>query len=372
MIHTIDRVEIFVLSGADQKSGFASDMPAPLVSHTILRLTTTDGLVGVAGADSYTEYEIDTAIAETLRTMAPIILGRSILNREQIWNDVYPKVYPRAPQAHSLIDVAIWDALSRLAGMPLCKFLGGARENIRSYASTPLLKSPEAYVDVVSQLREEGYSAIKFHCWCEEAQDLRMIEAVRKAYGAGETRFMLDVEQRYNLSSALRVGRVLSDFDYAWFEAPLNDCDLAGYKKLTAELRVPIVCAGNSLTDPRLIAFGLSHNCWDLVRIDATTCGGITPALKVMNMASASGVQVELQCWGHALVQAANLHLMLGQGNCTYFEQPMNPEFLEIGVLAGIRTDSDGFVTYPDRPGLGITLDDNALSKLALTRLDIA
>ena len=88
MIHTIDRVEIFVLSGADQKSGFAADMPAPLVSHTILRLTTTDGLVGVAGADSYTEYEIDTAIAETLRTMAPIILGRSILNRDHIWNDV--------------------------------------------------------------------------------------------------------------------------------------------------------------------------------------------------------------------------------------------------------------------------------------------
>jgi L-alanine-DL-glutamate epimerase-like enolase superfamily enzyme len=367
----IDRVEIFVLSGANQSPGFASDMPSPLVTHTVLRLTTADGLVGIAGADSFTDHAFDITIAETLRTMAPIVVGRSILERERIWNDIKPKVYPRAPQAQSLLDVAIWDALAKSAGLPLYQLLGGALSKIRSYASTPMLESTEAYVDLVAQLKEEGYSAIKFHCWCEEYPDLKLVAAIHKAYGDRDTRFMLDVEQRYTFESALRVGRTLDEYGYEWFEAPISDSNLAGYKKLASELRVPIVCAGNTLTDPSLIAFALSHDCWDRVRVDALTCGGITPALKVMHLAAAHGVKTELQCWGHALVQAANLHLMLGSGNCSYFEQPLDTVSLELGIIEGIRTDAAGFVTAPDLPGLGIELDDVAIAKHSLAKVEI-
>jgi L-alanine-DL-glutamate epimerase-like enolase superfamily enzyme len=164
---------------------------------------------------------------------------------------------------------------------------------------------------------------------------------------------------------------VLEELDYTWFEAPLIDTDLQGYQELRRRTNVPIIPAGNWLLAPGLIEAAIRMGCWSSARIDATIVGGITPARKIMALAAANSMNVEVQCWGYQLTQAVNLHLMLAYDNCTYFEQPIPYEPYEFGSPDAIRTDSSGYVHAPEGPGLGIRMDWDAVEKASFLRYEI-
>ena len=367
----IDRVEVYVCCPIQPGSTWTPDQPNPCTTHTIIRIFTGDGIVGAAGTDSYTFHGPDLVLAETLRDMIPDLKGQSAHERETLWQHFKPKAYGRSAQAQALIDVALWDIAAQASGQPLHTMLGSQRNQIEAYASTPVLSSPHAYVEYVSEWVEKGFKALKFHCWCDPEKDAQMVEAVHRAHGEKGLALILDVEQKYDLSASLRMGRLLSDYDYAWFEAPLDDYDLNGYQALTEQARVPILAAGNAITDPLLVEYAMENRCWSRVRVDAMTCGGITPALAIMRRAAQSGLNVELQSWGHSLAQAANLHLMLSQPNCTYFEQACEFEAFEFATANPIRANDKGLVTAPFLNGLGLEIDWRTIQKTALAHLHI-
>ncbi|QRY82239.1 mandelate racemase/muconate lactonizing enzyme family protein [Pseudomonas sp. PDNC002] len=367
----IERAEVFVCAPERPGSTWTPEQPEPCTTHTFLRLTTQEGLVGCAATDSYTSHYPDAVLAETLRDLLPELPGRSAHQRQALWQLLRPKAYARSAQAQALIDVALWDIAAQAAGKPLYQLLGAHRSSIQAYASTPVLASPEAYVDYVEQWMEQGFRALKFHCWCDPRRDRLLLEQVQRAHGDKGLALMLDVEQRYDLEQALEIGQVLETFGYAWFEAPLDDYDLAGYRELSHRLQVPVLAAGNAITDPLLVDYALQRQCWSRVRVDAMTCGGITPALAIMRNAAAHGVLAELQSWGHSLAQAANLHLMLGQANCTYFEQACEYEAFEFATLNPLRADATGHVQAPQRPGLGLEIDWPEIERHALQRLSV-
>lgn len=126
------------------------------------------------------------------------------------------------------IDIALWDMAGRLAQLPLHRLLGGARDRVPAYASTPLLADAEAYVDYCAARLDEGYTAVKFHCWCERSRDVPMVETVHRAIAGKGLALMLDVEQRYTRDQALSAARRLEPLGLTWFEAPLLDSDLEG------------------------------------------------------------------------------------------------------------------------------------------------
>ena len=138
--------------------------------------------------------------------------------------------------------------------MPLYQFLGGAALEDPSPMPARHCCIPTRAISTTSRERiEEGYRAIKFHCWCNPALDLPMCEAVRAHFGDGLS-LMLDVEQRYDLRSALRVGRRIAELGFEWFEAPLPDTNIEGYRQLKRETGVPIIAAGNTWLDLQQLA----------------------------------------------------------------------------------------------------------------------
>jgi L-alanine-DL-glutamate epimerase-like enolase superfamily enzyme len=366
----IDRAEVFVVAPEVERYTWAEGMTDQYMANIILRLTSQDGLEGVAGAAMITSNGFDRAVGETLRFLLPEIIGASALAREAVWYRLRPLGTPLVPQAVSLIDIALWDMVAKAAGLPLYQFLGGARSKVLSYASTPLLHSDQGYIDYIRERMEEGYRAIKFHCWCNPERDLPMCEAVRGEFD-GKIALMLDVEQRYDLRSALRVGKRIAALDFEWFEAPLPDTDLEGYRQLKRETGVPIIPAGNTWLDLQQIAQAIRLDCWDSIRVDATICGGITPIRKIMALAEAYGKTVEVQCWGYTLTQAANLHVMLGYCNCRYFEQPSPYPAFEYGSLDMIRTDRQGYVHAPPGAGLGVGIDWAAVKRATILDFEI-
>ena len=368
---TIERIDVYAVGPKTERYAWASDMSEQYMTNNIVRIHTRGGLEGIGGAASYTEYAFDRAVAETMRPMLRPLLGASPLDRAALWNRLLTLNIPLAPQAHSAIDIALWDLAAKAAGLPLYRLLGAARDRIPSYASTPLLLDAQAYVDFVGELRRQGFIAVKFHAWCEVDRDLEMCRAVHERFRGSGMQLMLDVEQRYSRVDALRAARELEMMGFRWFEAPLPDTDLEGYRELRRQVGIPILPAGNWVLDPRLIELAVTMGCWSAVRVDATVVGGITPGRKVMALAEAHGLDAELQCWGYTLTQAANLHLMLAHRNCTYFEQPVPYPAFEHGVRDVIRTDAEGLVHAPPGPGLGIRVDWEAVEAATVLHYEV-
>lgn len=369
----IDRIEVYAVGPEIARYRWVWNMAEQFMTNTIIRVFTRGGLEGLAGAISFSEYGFSSAVAETLRRMAPDLLGQTPLNREALWFQMRRLDFPTAPQAQSLMDIALWDLTAKYANLPLYQLLGGARSKVLSYASTPLLEETAKYVEAVGELKAQGFKAIKFHCWCDLQRDMEMVRAVHAQYGNDPSlRFMLDVEMRYSPAEAYRAARELEQLDYEWFEAPLIDTDLGGYQELRKRVNIPIIPAGNWLLAPGLIEAAIHLGCWSSARIDTTIVGGFTPARKIMALAAANSMNVEVQCWGYTLTQAANLHLMLANDNCKYFEQAVPFEPYEFGSLDVIRTDSEGYVHAPSGAGLGIRVDWDAIRKASFLSYELS
>lgn len=369
--HRIERAEVFVVGPDVERYTWAEGMTGQFMSNIILRLTAASGLQGFAGAAMITPHCFDRAVGETLRHVLPDVLGRHPGERETVWKDMRNLGTPMVPQAHSLVDIALWDMAARQAQMPLYQFLGGARDKILSYASTPLLADNQAYIDYVGERHDEGFKAVKFHCWCVPERDLPMCTAVKKHFDGKDLELMLDVEQRYDLQGALKAARHLSDLDFRWFEAPLVDSDIEGYREIRRQSTVSVIAAGNTWTDLQMLTQAAKAGAWSALRVDATICGGITPLRKIMGLAEALGMDVEIQCWGYTLTQAANLHVMLAYRNCTYFEQPVPYPAFEYGSYDVIRTDKQGYVHAPKGHGLGIGIDWKAVEKASILQFEV-
>jgi L-alanine-DL-glutamate epimerase-like enolase superfamily enzyme len=367
----IDRAEVYVVGPDTEKYTWAEGMTGQYMANIVLRLTTNNGLEGVAGAAMITSNSFDRSVGETLRYLLPDIMGDTPAERENIWHRMRNLGTPQVPQAHSLIDIALWDMTARHSGLPLYQLLGGARHKLLSYASTPLLADNKAYIDYIAERQREGFKAVKFHCWCNPDRDLPMCEAAAKHFAGSGIELMLDVEQRYDLQGALKVGRRIGELGFRWFEAPLADTDVAGYREIKRRTTVPVIAAGNTWVDLQQLAAGIDADCWSALRVDATICGGITPLRKIMALAEAHGMTVEIQCWGYTLTQAANLHVMLAHPNCTYFEQPVPYPAFEYGAMSVIRTDSDGYVHAPEGSGLGIGTDWEAVKRAAILSFEV-
>ncbi|HAB11817.1 MAG TPA: hypothetical protein DCE47_09020, partial [Planctomycetaceae bacterium] len=214
----ITRIEVRTVAPEVQRFTWSFDLPEQFMTNTVVKIETDTGVEGVAGVSNYTSYDFDRYTAETIRHLAPVLIGRDPRERDQIYYDLRPRVFPLSPGALAVVDVALWDLAGRLAEKPLHELLGASRTSIPAYASTPLMDDVPAYLELIGQRLEMGFTAVKFHCWCLPEKDLELCRAARERFPG--TAFMHDVENNYSHEDALRVGGELAELDFTWFEAP--------------------------------------------------------------------------------------------------------------------------------------------------------
>ncbi len=365
----IERVEVRAVAPQVQRFTWSHDLPDQFSTNTIVRIFTDAGVEGVGGAWNATSFDYDRYTAETLRHLAPILVGRDPLDRESLRRDLWPRVFPIPAQALAAIDIALWDLAGKASGQPLYKLMGPVRDRIRSYASTPMLDDIPAYLDFVETLLEQGFTAVKFHTWCVPEQDVSLARAVRQRHTGGDVEFMLDAENNYDRESALWVAKELESLGFAWFEAPLPDYDLEGYRTLAQEVEMPVLPSGNWIMDLSTFEGAVKDGCWRAARTDALILGGVTPLRKAVGITRAEGVNCEIMSWGFSLNSTANLHVMLTTDNCSYFEQTMPYEPYEYGMVDVVRTQPDGYVYAPEKPGLGLDVDWEAMEHATIHSL---
>lgn len=372
-VTSIARIEAWALGPDVERFRYTSFSDEVFTTTTLLRITDAEGATGIGAYDSDTFGMWDHAPIETLRPLLPRLLGADAEDRDRVYALVSEDdTSPFPPAVRSTIDTALWDLASRRRGVPLREMLarGPTATSLPGYASVPLLDDEAAYEAALAGFVESGYGAVKLHAWGIPDRDAALLHTLRTAFP--ELVLMFDAEGRYDLEGARQVAVACDAVGARWFEAPLTDFDLAGYRQLRDEFAsLPILPAGDAFWQPELLANVLRLEPFSAVRFDVSFVGGPTPAVRLIRAAEHAQLDVELISYGHTVIQAADLQVALAFGRTSYFEQAVPVEPFEHGVTDVLRTSSDGLVHAPDGPGLGIGVDESAVDAIAFERLVI-
>lgn len=257
-----------------------------------------------------------------------------------------------ATQALAAFDIALYDLKAKRAGLPLAKLLGAHRDSVRTYNTSGgfLNASLEEVNERASRSLEEGIGGIKIKVGLpDSAEDLRRVRGVREHIGDGVP-LMVDANQQWDRATALRMGQRLDEFDLVWIEEPLDAYDVEGHARLTSTLGTPIA-TGEMLASVAEHERLIDGAACDIIQPDAPRVGGITQFLRLMTLADQRGLDL-------APHFAMEIHLHLA---ACYPRETWVEHFDWLDPLFNERLETkDGRMLVPDRPGLGVTLSDQA------------
>lgn len=344
----------------------------------IVEVDTDAGITGIAEAAGGGGARI---IEETLK---PMLVGQNPTMIERLYDMMYRRLFTRARRgpvatAMAAVDIALWDIAGKATGRPLYQLLGGYRDRVRAYASggfyeegkgiDALAREMQGYVDL-------GFTAIKMKigrqphellegselCRATIAEDLARVKAVREVLGPDRS-LAVDVNRCWDVSTSIKVGRKLQELDVAWLEEPVSTDDVAGSARIAAALDMPV--AGYE-TEQSASGFRelIERGAIDIVQPDVFLSGGFTETRRIANMAWAAGLPVIPHAFSSIITTVANLHLIGAIPNGGMLEYCQYPTVLmnEI-VVERPDIDSQGFVTIPSKPGLGIDLNRKVIER---------
>jgi L-alanine-DL-glutamate epimerase-like enolase superfamily enzyme len=351
----IKDVQLQVVEPPELVLQWRDEVPARQMVFTVVRLLTDEGVEGNCVTwlpDAGTE--IADAIHRLLR---PMVVGESLWNRELLWHRMTAlSGFTVSNKAISAVDIALWDAAGKAVDLPLYQLLGAYRERIKAYASTVSYATTQEYIDLALECRKQGFPAFKLHAHGTPDADIEICRAVREAVGDGMD-LMLDPVSTYAYDEALRVGRVLEELGFIWFEAPTRDEDIAGLKALTDRLDITVLAGETKARGIWEHAPYITAGAADMYRCVGDGIGGVTALRKLAALCEAHNRKLEPHSYGSTLIQAAHLHHMLASKNCDYFEMPVPIGLLDYGMRSGIPLEADGTVVAPTGPGLGYDID---------------
>lgn len=342
----------------DRKRSGLCPMPWDTV---VLKLTTDEGISGIATAMAARSAKITAAFIVDL--IAPVILGRDVTEREavyhELWNiDRHITFFPNFLPGP--IDVAFYDIASKAAELPLFRYLGAYRTALPVYASSLWLESPDDYVNEAKAYAQSGISAYKAHSPGPWRVDMEVHQALRDAMGPDHV-LMSDPVAEYPLEIAIRVGRHLEKLNYHWFEEPFRDFELAKYQKLCTALDIPIANTETTRGGSSGVAQAIHFNATDIVRADVSWKTGVTGTMKIAHLAEAHGLQCELHTTTMGPMDMANLHVSCAIRNCEYYEMFVPEDTFRFPMKDPWPIDQDGDIHVPEKPGLGVDLDWDAI-----------
>ncbi len=342
---------------------------------TLVRIKTDEGIEGVGECMVRLA---PTATREIVHALRPVLVGKDPYDVEVIWERLYGMMMNRGHdkgfylEAVSGIDIALWDIMGKAEGKPVAALLGGiANATFPVYASSVRFRGFEQTLADAKKFVEKGYRAIKIKVGQNPRRFVDDIEVVRTIRGelGSDIDLMVDANCGYDVGTAVAVGRKLEELDVRWFEEPIAPDDLQGYELLQRKLDIPI--AGGETQFSR---FGmrdiLSRRLIDIVQPNVSRAGGFTECRKIAALASAFHVPYAPHTGSSsAICIAASMQLAAALPTSLIFESmesdwsktQENPLRQRLAP-APIATFSDGNFTLDQRPGLGVTLNEEIVA----------
>jgi L-alanine-DL-glutamate epimerase-like enolase superfamily enzyme len=366
----ITRVTSAGLRHGTPAGGWTNEVRPDDCIHTLIGVFTDEGITGWGSA-----FTNDLLVQGALGVLRPLYEGENPLEPERVSEKLHAHTFwmgRGGSITHTIsgIDIAMWDILGKATGQPVGRLIGGRyRERVRPYASL-LMSEPRQLSEQLAAIGAQGFRAFKIG-WgpfgrTSATIDEAIVRAARDAVGA-DSLLMVDAgasdafwPQSYKW--AVRAAAMLAEYNVRWFEEPLPPDNLDDYLRLRNASEVPIA-GGEVLTRRQSFVPWLQQRALDIVQPDATKVGGLSEARRIAWMAEDCGVQYIPHGWNTALGLAADLHLASALPRTDLVEYLTGSPFIDDLVETPWTLDAEGMLRVPDGPGLGISLNFDAIER---------
>lgn len=344
--------------------------PRTEVPATVVRVDTDEGHRGVGGGD-------------TLRGVdpyLPLLLGTDPLRIEQQVRRLETiDLHGGRPWP---LEVALWDLIGAVTGQPVWRLMGGVSDRVAAYVSLGARREAEQTADTVAALRDDGVRACKLRLDARTPEaSIAILQAVRAAVGPAMA-LMVDLNQAWRMpgdiarpidvAAARRLADACGELDVTWLEEPLPAADHDGLARLRAISPVRIAGGEMTRTFDEMLADVLADR-YDVHQPDVAL-SGMWRGRTIAELALRRGRWYTPHTWTDGIGLLANLHTCAGVGGGPWLEYPCDPAGWTIdrrdAMLASPVALVDGTLVAQDRPGLGITLDDDAVARMRVERVE--
>ena len=343
----------------------------------VVEIETDAGLVG--WGEAYGPPMLNAAVID--HAYAPRLIGKDSLAGDAIWEDLYNLLRDHgqrglAIQALSAIDIALWDLRGKYFGAPVHVLMGGPiRSQVQAYA-TGLYRRSNDRAENHALLKDEaagylaaGFTAMKTKVGFGFEDDIALVEMLRATIG-DEVDLFVDANHGCDVVQAKRLARAMEPLNVGWFEEPVAPEDLEGYRQVRAVTSIPIAGGECSFTRhdfARILAAGAV----DIIQPDTASCGGLTEAKRIADLAWTRGARYNPHVWGTGIGLAAALQLLAvlpttapGFGaHQPLLEYDVTPHPFRQDLLVDPVRVEDGIAYVPDGPGLGIEIKREVLER---------
>ena len=335
----------------------------------VVKVTTAGGLVGWGESHHGRAH---TAVAKLIETtLSQLILGMDATDVVGVW----AKIYKMQLGSHGMgaacclamsgIDCALWDIRGQAAGMPIYKLLGGSYKGVPAYAGGVSLgyQPPGELCDEIAKNLALGYKAVKLRVGDSPQRDLERIAAVRQFVGK-DIAILTDANTGYSVADARAVMPGMDEHDVGWLEEPFPAHDARSYQMAATFGSTPLAAGENHYTRYEFNRV-IEDGSISILQPDLSKTGGLTEALRIAAMGSAYKLPVHPHSSMTGLNHAISIHFLAAIDNGGYFEGDVSKanKFRDELVSTPYTVDKDGKVWPPQKPGLGLEVDESFLAK---------
>lgn len=358
------------LTGGTVEGGWAEELVPDDNVHTIVEVLTDDGRAGLGSV-----FTSKALVDGGVKLLRPLLAGERAdeparvsekLRQHTFWQGRGGAV----EHAISGLDIALWDLFGKITNQPVSRLLGGNyRDRIKPYGSL-LFDYPDKLREKLKAAVARGFKAIKLG-WkpfgrVDAKLDEQLVRTARETVGPG-VELMVDAGGSdaywpHGYKWALRTAQMLAAYDVVWFEEALPPDDFAGFAELRRHAPLPIT-TGEVLVRRQSFRPLFEQRAVDIVQPDCTKCGGLTEAWRIAWAAYEHNVQWVPHGWNTAVGLAADLQLSAAMPVARYVEYLTPSPYIEEIITRPFKVDAEGYLPIPDRPGLGIELNRDALKK---------
>ncbi|MEW6600739.1 MAG: mandelate racemase/muconate lactonizing enzyme family protein [Nitrospirota bacterium] len=336
---------------------------------TLVRIHTDDGITGIGGMGGHLANII-------IGQVKPYLVGEDPFATERL-----ARIYRNAGSGMWCIDMALWDIIGKVAGLPLFKLWGNFRNKVKAYASTVEVGTPEERAELALYYQELGFKAMKIRIHHENiAGDLRIIDACISAT-KGKMDFMVDANQPplgpapeqgvvWDFHRAYQTTRELKARGVLWLEEPLGRYDFENLIRLREMSEIDIA-GGEWNQGLHEFRWMIERGVYDIIQPCCATSEGVSQVRKIAAMAELYQKKFSPHHGMSGLGLSAALHVACTFPGQTWLEFMYEPKTRTIesfqqlgGVLSSkIWIDEAGFVVPSDEPGLGVMLNEKMIAR---------
>ncbi|MCH5599539.1 mandelate racemase/muconate lactonizing enzyme family protein [Niabella ginsengisoli] len=353
---TISRIELHKISVPLKEPFIISLGPIYSADNVVVVIHTEQGLAGWGECSPFMSINGETA--ETGLVVAGYFekawLGKNALEMEQRINELDSLIYGNN-SIKSAFDMALYDLASKNAGIPLYQFLGGSKFKIIATDYTVSIGDATKMAADALKIKENGFPVIKVKIGKNGSEDVQRIKAIREAVGY-DIPIRVDANQGWGFDEAIETLKALAPYNIQHCEEPLPRWAFMQLPEIRKQSPI-LIMSDETCCDHNDVQRLIDLKACDLINIKLGKSGGIFKALKMIQLAEAAGMKIQIGAFLESRIGMTTFaHLALCSDNIVYFDFDTALMFSEDLVEGGIIYKQNGVIELPDEPGIGARL----------------